>query len=140
MLSGPQFLAGTESCFGCTVGCKRICKITEGPFAGWTGPGPEYEGVVALGTYVDVGNPQFVVVLDDLDALEAPGLMQRARALRWANAASPRRSMITWRIAARRPTTSPRHACANRAPATPARRPSAAWRRHRNQNSCTATS
>jgi len=42
------------------------------------------EGVVVLGTLVDAGNPQFVVVLDDEPSLEDPALMRRARALRWS--------------------------------------------------------
>ena len=66
VLSGPQFLAGTESCFGCTVGCKRISKITEGPFAGWTGPGPEYEAVVALGSNLVIDDMAAVIRMNEM--------------------------------------------------------------------------
>jgi diaminopimelate epimerase len=41
------------------------------------------DGVTVLGCYVDVGNPQFVVVLDSLVELESHTLMDRARAIRW---------------------------------------------------------
>ncbi len=44
------------------------------------------EGVLVLGTFVDVGNPQLVVVLDDAEQLEAPDLMRRGRSLRWSEA------------------------------------------------------
>ena len=40
------------------------------------------DGLCVLGTFVDVGNPQFVVVLDDVAALEDPHLMIRARSIR----------------------------------------------------------
>jgi diaminopimelate epimerase len=40
-------------------------------------------GMTVLGCYVDVGNPQFVVVLDSLMDLESPTLMECARAIRW---------------------------------------------------------
>ncbi len=66
VLSGPQFLAGTESCFGCMVGCKRISKITDGPFAGWTGAGPEYEGVVSLGSNLMIDDMAAVIKLNDM--------------------------------------------------------------------------
>ncbi|MCA8924590.1 MAG: diaminopimelate epimerase [Planctomycetes bacterium] len=39
------------------------------------------EGV--RGSFVDVGNPQFVVELPDLEALEHPALMERGARLRW---------------------------------------------------------
>lgn len=57
---GPDKLGGTavaktilqknRSCYGCSVGCKRITKVGSGPFAAEQGPGPEYEAAVSLGT------------------------------------------------------------------------------------------
>ncbi|MGE0707442.1 MAG: diaminopimelate epimerase [Planctomycetota bacterium] len=44
------------------------------------------QGVLVHGTFVDVGNPQFVVVLETTEQLDDPHLMQRARAIRWATA------------------------------------------------------
>jgi aldehyde:ferredoxin oxidoreductase len=66
VLSGQQFLTGTESCFGCMVGCKRINKITEGPFAGWAGPGPEYEGVVSLGSNLMIDDMAAIIKMNDM--------------------------------------------------------------------------
>lgn len=44
------------------------------------------QGVLVHGVYVDVGNPQFVVMLETSEQLDDPHLMQRARALRWSTA------------------------------------------------------
>jgi aldehyde:ferredoxin oxidoreductase len=66
VLSGQEFLTGSESCFGCTVGCKRVNKITEGPFAGWTGAGPEYEGVVSLGSNLLIDDMAAIIKMNDM--------------------------------------------------------------------------
>lgn len=42
------------------------------------------QGVLVHGIAVDVGNPQFVVLLETAEQLDDPHLMQRARALRWS--------------------------------------------------------
>lgn len=47
------------------------------------------EGVVVHGVSVDVGNPQFVVLLGDAAQLDDPNLMRRARSLRWNQASFP---------------------------------------------------
>lgn len=44
------------------------------------------QGVLVHGVFVDVGNPQFVVMLETGEQLDDPHLMQRARALRWSTA------------------------------------------------------
>ena len=44
------------------------------------------QGVMVHGVFVDVGNPQFVVVLETSEQLDDPHLMQRGRAIRWATA------------------------------------------------------
>jgi diaminopimelate epimerase len=44
------------------------------------------QGVLVHGVFVDVGNPQFVVLLETSEQLDDPHLMQRARAIRWATA------------------------------------------------------
>ncbi len=48
-----RFLTRTGTCAFCAVGCKRIVKVDEGPFAIDEGPGPEYETVAAFGTLMD---------------------------------------------------------------------------------------
>ncbi len=61
VLSGPDFLIGTDSCRGCMVGCKRVVHITEGPYKGMEGPGPEYEGVASLGSLLMIGDMAAVI-------------------------------------------------------------------------------
>ena len=63
---GPEKLGGTavaktilqknRSCYGCSVGCKRITRVESGPFAASLGPGPEYEAAVSLGTLQRMSN------------------------------------------------------------------------------------
>ncbi|RMG13744.1 MAG: hypothetical protein D6731_11640 [Planctomycetota bacterium] len=54
------------------------------------------DGLLVLGCFVDVGNPQFVVVLGEPSELEAPDLMDRARELRWAVDSFPGGTNVTF--------------------------------------------
>jgi aldehyde:ferredoxin oxidoreductase len=49
-------------CFACPVGCAKQIEVTEGPYAGTRGEGPEYETVGGFG-----GN----LLIDDLPAIAA---------------------------------------------------------------------
>jgi len=49
-------------CFACPVGCGKVIEVKEGPYAGVSGEGPEYETVAGFG-----GN----LLIDDLPALAA---------------------------------------------------------------------
>jgi diaminopimelate epimerase len=55
-----------------------------------------HDGTQALGCFVDVGNPQFVIVLDGLEALDTPGLMATARQIRWATGTFPEGANVTF--------------------------------------------
>jgi len=66
VLSGPDFLIGNESCHGCMVGCKRVVHITDGPYKGVEGPGPEYEGVASLGSLLMIGDMAAVIKLNEV--------------------------------------------------------------------------
>jgi aldehyde:ferredoxin oxidoreductase len=66
ILSGPDFLTGTKSCHGCMVGCKREVHITEGPYKGMEGPGPEYEGVATIGSLLMIGDMAAVIKLNEI--------------------------------------------------------------------------
>jgi len=39
-----------ETCYNCPVACKRVVEITEGPYAGLSGRGPEYETCSVFGS------------------------------------------------------------------------------------------
>lgn len=47
-------------CRGCIVGCGRLISIADGPYAGLSGGGPEYETLGSLGT---------MCLIDDLNAI-----------------------------------------------------------------------
>ena len=45
-----KYLVKRTSCAFCSIGCKRIVEVKEGPFAVPEGPGPEYETIVSFGS------------------------------------------------------------------------------------------
>jgi aldehyde:ferredoxin oxidoreductase len=66
VLSGPDFLTGTKFCHGCMIGCKREVHITEGPYKGMEGPGPEYEGVASMGSLLMISDMAAVIKLNEM--------------------------------------------------------------------------
>lgn len=44
-----SYLTGRKACAFCSIACKRVIKVDDGPFAVANGPGPEYETIVAFG-------------------------------------------------------------------------------------------
>jgi len=53
-------LKGRYSCASCVIGCGRVVKVDDGPFAGVNGGGPEYEACGSLGS---------MCLIDDLKAI-----------------------------------------------------------------------
>ncbi len=54
---GKQDLRGRDTCYSCTIRCKRVVEITEGPYK--VDPhygGPEYETTSTFGNYCGVGD------------------------------------------------------------------------------------
>ena len=47
-----KYLKRRANCDFCSVACKRIVEITQGPFAIPKGPGPEYETIVSFGSLI----------------------------------------------------------------------------------------
>ncbi len=58
-----------RSCYACPIACKRVVGISEGEYAMVEGPGPEYEGLVALG---------MLLKIDDLGAVVQANAMCNA--------------------------------------------------------------
>jgi aldehyde:ferredoxin oxidoreductase len=50
----PNYTIGDRACFGCSLGCKKVNYIREGPFAGTLEEGPEYEGIMAFGSLIGI--------------------------------------------------------------------------------------
>lgn len=69
-LNGPTMsdtiLTRNTACFGCTVGCKRVVKVDEGPYAIAEGAGPEYETVGAFGTMMMIDDLKPVSKINEL--------------------------------------------------------------------------
>lgn len=53
-------------CRGCIVGCGRVIHIPDGPYAGLTGGGPEYETLGAFGTLCLVDDLSVIAKANDL--------------------------------------------------------------------------
>ncbi|MBA7498151.1 hypothetical protein ES704_00886 [subsurface metagenome] len=59
-------LVGRYACRHCPIGCGRIVKVTEGPFAPVDGGGPEYETLAALGSNCLVDNLEAIAKANEL--------------------------------------------------------------------------
>jgi len=47
-----KYLTKRRACAYCSIACKRVVEVKEGPFAIPEGPGPEYETIAALGSLI----------------------------------------------------------------------------------------
>ncbi len=54
-------LTRTRSCYACPLACKRVVEIAGGKYGMAEGPGPEYEGLNALGSLLKIDNLNAVV-------------------------------------------------------------------------------
>lgn len=59
-------LTSTYACGGCPIGCGRVVKITQGPYAGVEGAGPEYETCASLGAMCLIDDIEAVAKLNEL--------------------------------------------------------------------------
>lgn len=63
-ISGPtmiaEFLTKHYGCYSCPIRCGKEVKINKGPYAGFSGHGPEYETLASLGS---------LILNDDLTAI-----------------------------------------------------------------------
>ncbi len=50
----PRFTISDRACFGCSLGCKKVNYVHQGPFAGTLEEGPEYEGLMAFGSLLGI--------------------------------------------------------------------------------------
>jgi aldehyde:ferredoxin oxidoreductase len=50
----PRYTISDRACFGCSLGCKKVNYVPEGPFAGTLEEGPEYEGLMAFGSSLGI--------------------------------------------------------------------------------------
>lgn len=55
-----KYTVGRKACFSCPIGCGRLTRVEEGPFAG-EGEGPEYETIYSFGSDCGVDNMEAVI-------------------------------------------------------------------------------
>lgn len=69
-LSGPAvteaILTGASHCKFCPIGCGRKIEVKKGPYAGLSGPGPEYETIAAFGSLCLNDNIEAIAKANDL--------------------------------------------------------------------------
>lgn len=53
-------------CWACRIGCAQITTVTEGPYAGFVGEEPEYEGMAACGPQIGQSDAGAAVMLANL--------------------------------------------------------------------------
>ena len=59
-------LTGNYRCHACPIGCGREIEITNGPFAGIKGAGPEYETIIGFGPLCLNENLESIAAMNDL--------------------------------------------------------------------------
>lgn len=52
----PRYTVSDRACFGCSLGCKKVNYVREGPYAGTLGEGPEYEGLMSFGSLLGIAD------------------------------------------------------------------------------------
>jgi aldehyde:ferredoxin oxidoreductase len=61
-----HFKAKPMPCHACTIGHCRMMEVTEGPYKGFVGEEPEYEGMAAMGPVIGNTDPGAAVMLGNL--------------------------------------------------------------------------
>lgn len=59
-------LIKNKACFGCSISCKRVVKVSEGKYKMEKGPGPEYETCASFGTLCFIGDLKVVAKINEL--------------------------------------------------------------------------
>jgi aldehyde:ferredoxin oxidoreductase len=52
----PRYTVSDRACFGCSLGCKKVNYVRDGPYAGTYGEGPEYEGLMSFGSLLGIAD------------------------------------------------------------------------------------
>lgn len=72
-----------ESCFGCTISCKRYCKTTE-KYIGSESGGPEYETISVFGAGCEVADMDACLRANELTNLYGLDCISAGTAIQWA--------------------------------------------------------
>jgi aldehyde:ferredoxin oxidoreductase len=58
-----RFTHKKTPCWACQIGCSQLMTVTEGPYAGFTGDEPEYEGITVCSAVIGQADPGTAVML-----------------------------------------------------------------------------
>jgi len=58
-----HFKTTVSTCWACRIAHCRVTEVTEGPYAGFVGEEPEYEGMAAMGSVIGQTDPGAAVML-----------------------------------------------------------------------------
>ncbi len=61
-----RFINTPTSCWSCRFGHCRVTEVTEGPYKGYKGEEPEYEGLAAMSSVIGQTDPGATVMLGDM--------------------------------------------------------------------------
>jgi aldehyde:ferredoxin oxidoreductase len=61
-----HFKSKPAPCWSCVIGHCRMMEVTEGPYAGFVGEEPEYEGMAAMGPVIGQTDPGAAIMLANL--------------------------------------------------------------------------
>jgi len=53
------------TCFSCSIGCRNVTKVKDGPYAGLEGEGPEYETLALCGSNVGIDDIRAVMKFNE---------------------------------------------------------------------------
>ena len=56
-----EYYHTTRACSTCRLACKKAFKVEEGPYKGLITEGPEYEGIMAMGSNVGIDDPATIL-------------------------------------------------------------------------------
>ncbi|MEC7417213.1 MAG: aldehyde ferredoxin oxidoreductase family protein [SAR324 cluster bacterium] len=76
---------GRDTCFSCTVKCKRISEVTEGPFkTDKKYGGPEYETIATFGSYCGVSDLDAIIHANALCNMHGMDTISCGATIAWA--------------------------------------------------------
>ncbi len=80
-----SILKGRDTCYACTVRCKRVVEVKDGPYS--VDPrygGPEYETLATFGSYCGVDNLEAVAYANQLCAIYGLDTISCGATIAWA--------------------------------------------------------
>ena len=76
---------GRDTCYSCTIRCKRVAEVKEGPYqTDSVYGGPEYETIATFGSYCGVGNMEAIIRANALCNMHGMDTISCGATIAWA--------------------------------------------------------